>query len=58
MTNIMLINNTGVDIRGMVEDAVMTAARQGEPLPEELSDIFLLEVRDVDGSPRAFLSFL
>jgi hypothetical protein len=55
--NIMLVNNTGTDIRGMVENAVMDAVRNEQPLPEELADIFNLEVRMVDGSRRAFLSF-
>lgn len=51
----MLVNNTGVDIRGAVETAVWEAARSGSSLPEEIADLFTLDVREVDGELRAFL---
>lgn len=41
----------------MVEDAVWKAIRAGEPLPEELADLFTLMVREVNGELRAFLEF-
>lgn len=39
---IELVNNTCLDIRGMIEDAILVAIRNGGTLPEELSDLFVL----------------
>ncbi len=51
----MLVNNTGVDIRGEIEAAIWEAARNGSTLPEAIADLFTLDVREVDGELRAFL---
>ena len=39
--NLMLVNNTGHDIR-LVEKAIYDAIGRGEELPEEISDIFVI----------------
>lgn len=51
----LLINNTGCDIRGAVEEAVRAAANSGTDLPEELADLFTLTVIEVNGETRARL---
>ena len=48
MNNLRLVNNTGTDIRGCVEDAIWAAIKSavalGSPaniiLPEEIADLF------------------
>jgi len=51
----LLVNNTCVDIRGAVEEAVWAAARSGSALPEEIADLFTLTIIDVGGELRAVL---
>lgn len=54
--HIILVNNTSSDIR-LIEAAIIEAIKAGQPLPEDLADMFSLEVITVDGKPRGILNF-
>ena len=56
MKNVILVNNTQSDIRGFVEAAIINAVKTDGVLPEELQDIFTLEVIEVDGEVRGILN--
>lgn len=53
---IMLVNNTGADIR-IVEPAILEAIATGTALPDDLSDLFTLEVITIAGQVRGILNF-
>lgn len=53
-----LINNTGLDIRGIVETEAFAAAREDRALSEHLSDMFTLTIVEVDGEKRARLDLV
>lgn len=61
MTNrrLDLVNNTGCNLPLSFERAIILAARTTGELPEELADLFTLEViQNDDGTPRAILRAL
>lgn len=39
-TNILLVNNTSADLRGLGFEPALRAVARGEALPEELADLF------------------
>lgn len=53
--NIKLVNNTGSDIR--MFDAELLQAVETGVLPEELQDVFILQVIEVEGEKRGILNF-
>jgi len=53
--NILLVNNTNADIRGL---GIVEALRDTGALPEDFADLFVVTRRDdlnADGSPRFIL---
>ncbi len=54
--NGLVVNNTGADIRGIFEDAIRDA--NGGPLPEEIADLFSVEVVTIDGEDRLIVDMI
>ena len=57
MTNyrVDLVNNTSCDLR-MFSAAIIAGVKDGSGLPEELADLFTLEIiSNDDGTPRGIL---
>ena len=55
--NIMLVNNTGLDLTGLGFDKVIIEViRERAELPEEIADLFVLEIIEVDGQTRGILN--
>ena len=56
MSRIDLANNTGCDIR-VFEAQIISAVCNGDGIPEELADLFALEITtNGDGTPRGILT--
>lgn len=58
-TNYIFVNNTGVDVSPW-DEQIIHSVRTGEPLPEDIADLFSLTIRhdlNADGSPRGFLGW-
>ena len=51
----LLVNNTGCDLQNF-EPIVQACIRTGDTLPDELADLFTLDVRTVNGQVRGFLN--
>lgn len=52
-----LVNSTCSDIRGFVEEEVFKCITNRTALPEELADIFQLELFEKDGVPCGTLKW-
>jgi hypothetical protein len=55
MIKMMLVNNTNADIRAFSKE-LMKAVECGK-LPEELQDVFVLEIVEVNGERRGILRY-
>lgn len=55
-SKIMLVNNTGADVE-MFKSAIFDAIKNDSPLPEEIADLFTLEIIYVNGQKRGILEF-
>ena len=55
MDNVILVNNTGADIRNF-DTAIISAIKNNTSLPEEIADLFNLEIISVNGKPRGILT--
>ena len=53
--NVILVNNSGSDIRDF-EVVIINAIKSGEGLPEELADLFTLDVIEANGKARGILN--
>jgi hypothetical protein len=51
MKKVILVNNTRSDIRDF-DTVFIECVRNNKPLPEELADLFTLEVVEIDGERR------
>ena len=54
--NGLVVDNTGADIRGIFEDAIRDA--NGDPIPEEIADLFSVEVVTIDGEDRLIVDMI
>lgn len=54
-SNVILVNNTGCDIRDF-DAEIIAAVRNGGRLPEELADLFTLTIIEVDDGIRGILN--
>lgn len=57
--NYVFVNRTNADVRRW-DQAIIRSVRTGVPLPEEISDLFVLTIRhdlNEDGTPRGFLDW-
>jgi hypothetical protein len=55
----LLVNDTGVDIRDLgIEAAIRESIATGDGLPEEIADLFSVNVIEVDGEKRAIVDWL
>ena len=55
-TNIILVNNTGSDLR-MFDAVLIECVKSGNPLPCELADLLNLNVITVDDAPRGVITW-
>lgn len=55
MDNVILVNNTGADIRNF-DTTIISAIKNNTSLPEEIADLFNLEIISVNGKPRGILT--
>lgn len=55
-SHVILVNNTGADIRGF-DDAIISAIRGGVSLHEELADTFDLKIIQVEDGFRGILNW-
>lgn len=54
----LLVNNTSVDISGMVETEIRKCAFGGSGiLPDELADLFKITIVQYDEGPRVIVDF-
>lgn len=53
---IKICNNTKSDIR-LFDSALVECVKNGLPLPDDLSDIFSLEVIEVNGEKRGIVNW-
>jgi hypothetical protein len=55
----LLVNDTGVDIRDLgIEAAIRKSIATGDGLPEEIADLFSVNVIEVDGEKRAIVDWM
>lgn len=55
MKNVILVNNTGCNIKDF-DSVLINCVKNNKPLPEELADLFTLEVITVDNEYRGILN--
>jgi hypothetical protein len=55
-SNVILVNNTGADL-SKFENEFISAVRNGGNLPEELADLFTLNIITVEDGLRGILDF-
>lgn len=56
MKHVIFTNNTGSDVR-QFDKIIIDCVKNDKPLPEEIADIFTLDIIEVDGLPRGILRF-
>lgn len=56
MKHVIFANNTNADIRDF-DNIIIDCVKNNKSLPEELADLFTLDIIEVDGLPRGILNF-
>lgn len=53
-----LVNNTDADLRDMgLDELIIEGIRNGSGLPEDVADLFHLEIIEVEGKARGILTW-